>query len=55
MLASEDLVAALNDQLMDIVCKASMGVIHVGGSLLQLGIGTDHFGWNQLLSDAEMF
>jgi hypothetical protein len=46
---------ALNDQLMDIVCKPPMGVIHTGGSLFQLGIGADHFGWNQLLSDAEMF
>ena len=55
MLARQDLVAALHDQLMDVSGKPSVGVIDAGGGLLELEGCSDHFGWNQLLADAEVF
>jgi hypothetical protein len=29
-------------------------MIHIGGSLLELGVGADHFDRDQILADAEM-
>src|SRR4030095_8445763 len=54
MLASEDFVASLNDQLVLLIFEPLAGMICRGSSLLQDGIGRDHLTRNQIFADAEM-
>ena len=54
MLAGEDFVAGLHDQLVTLIVEPLAGVIRGGGGFLQGGIGGDHFARNQILADAEM-
>src|SRR5258705_5685743 len=54
MLAVEDFIADLNDQLVRLVIEPFAGLIYVGGCLLQDRIGRDHFARYQILADAEM-
>jgi hypothetical protein len=55
MLAGQDLVASLNDQLMALIVKPFAIVVGDGSGFLQGGIGRDHFAGNQVPPDAEMF
>ena len=55
MLAGEDFVAGLNDQLVALIVKPFAVVVGDGGGLLQDRVGRDHFAGNQVLADAEMF
>ena len=54
MLAGEDFVADLNDQLVSLVIEPLAGMIGVGRRLLQDRIGGDHLARHQILADAEM-
>src|SRR5258705_20146 len=54
MLAVEDFIADLNDQLVRLVIVPFAGLIYVGGCLLQDRIGRDHFARYQILAAAEM-
>ena len=54
VLAGEDLVADLNDQLVRLVVEPLAGMVGVGGGFLQDGIGGDHLARDQILADAEM-
>ena len=54
MLAGEDLVADLDDQLVRLVVEPPAGMVGVGRRLLQDGVGGDHLARDQILADAEM-
>ena len=54
MLAGQDLVAGLHDQLVDVGVEPAAGAVGVGCRLLELGIGGDHLARDQVLADAEM-
>ena len=54
MLAGENFVAGLNDQLVTLIVEPLAGVVGGGGGFLQGGIGGDHLARNQILADAEM-
>src|ERR1700732_5120204 len=54
MLAGQNLVAGLNDQLTTLIVKALALAVCDGGGFLQGGVGRDHFAGNQVLPDAEM-
>ena len=54
MLAGEDLVADLNDQLVALVVEPLAGMVGVGGGFLQDGVGGDHLARDQILADAEV-
>src|SRR6266403_5907259 len=54
MLAVEDFIADLNDQLVRLVIEPFAGSIYVGGCLFQDRVGRDHFARYQILADAEM-
>ena len=55
MLAGQDFVAGLNDQLVALIVKPLAVVVGDRGGLLQDGVGRDHFARDQVLADAEMF
>ena len=55
MLAGEDFVAGLNDQLVALIVEPLAVVVGDGGGLLQGRVGRDHLAGNQVLPDAEMF
>ncbi len=54
VLAGENLVANLNDQLVTLIVEPLSGMVRGGGGLLQGGVGGDHFSGYQVLPDAEM-
>src|ERR1700722_13932270 len=54
MLAAQDLVADLNDQSMRSVVETLAGMVGIGRSLLQDGVGGDHLPRDQVLPDAEV-
>ena len=54
MLAGEDFVAGLNDQLVTLIVEPLAGMVRDGGGFLQDGVGGDHLARNQILADAEM-
>ena len=54
MLAIEDFVAGLNDQLVGQIVGSFAGVTCFGCRLLQNCVGGDHFARHQVLADAEM-
>jgi hypothetical protein len=54
MLTRQDLVAGLHDQFVALIVKPFTVVISDGGSLLQGGVGSDHFAGNEIFADAEM-
>jgi hypothetical protein len=54
MLAGENFVASLNDQLVTLIVESLSGMVRSGGGFLQGGVGGDHFSGNQVLPDAEM-
>src|SRR5215470_17828004 len=54
MLANEDFVAGLNDQLVMLIVKPLAGMVGCGSGFLQDRIGGDHLTRNQILADAEM-
>ena len=54
VLAGEDFVAALHDQLVGLVGKPLLGVVDDGGGLLQNRVRVDHLCRNQILTDAEV-
>src|SRR2546423_15668670 len=54
MLAREDLVADLDDQLVAQVIQPSISMIGIGGGFFQYGVGRDHLARNQILANAEV-
>ena len=54
MLACDDLVANLDDQVELLVLEAAALVVGDGGTLLEDRIGADHLTRHQVLADAEM-
>src|SRR5260370_42427073 len=54
VLAGQDFVASLNDQLVALVVKPLAVVVRDCRGFLQGGVGRDHFARNQVLPDAEM-
>jgi hypothetical protein len=54
VLAVEDLVGDLQDEVVDIGVKPAAGVVGVGSRLLEDGVGADHLARHQVLADAEM-
>src|SRR3984893_6163227 len=55
MLASQNFVTGLNDQIGALIVKPLAVAVRDGGGFLQGGVGRDHFAGNQVLPDAEMF
>ena len=54
MLAGEDLVTDLNDQLVALVVEPPAGMVGIGGGFLQDGVGGYHLARDQVLADAEV-
>jgi hypothetical protein len=54
MLAVEDLVADINDQLMALVIEPLARIVRIGRGFLQNGVCRDHLAWNQIFADAEV-
>ncbi len=54
MLAGQDFIADLNDQLVDPVIEPFAGVVCIGRGFLQGRIGRDHLARDEILADAEM-
>ncbi len=54
VLAGEDFVAGLDDQLVLLVAEPLAGMVCRSSGLLQDGIGGDHLARNQVLADAEV-
>src|SRR5262245_24396701 len=54
MLAGEDFVAHLNDQLVTLIVKPLAGMIGDGSGFLQGGVGGDHLAGNEIPANAEM-
>jgi hypothetical protein len=54
MLAGEDFVASLDNQLVLLIVEPLAGMVCCGSGFLQDGIGGDHLTRNQIFADAEM-
>src|SRR6516225_1410813 len=54
VLAGEDLVAGLHDQLVASVVQPAAGMVRDGGGLLQDRVARDHLARNEVLADREM-
>jgi hypothetical protein len=54
MLAGEDLVTNINDQLVTLVIEPLARTVRISRGLLQDGVRRDHLAWNQIFADAEM-
>src|SRR5258706_13998737 len=54
MLAGENFVASLNDQLVTLIVEPLSGMVRSGGGFLQGVVGGDHFSGDLVLPDAEM-
>ncbi len=54
MLAGQDFITGLNDQVGALIVKALAVAVRDGSGFLQGGVGRDHFAGNQVLPDAEM-
>jgi hypothetical protein len=54
MLAGENLVADLNDQIVVFLVEPLAGMVGIGGGFLQRGIAGDHFTGDQIFADAEV-
>src|SRR5712671_2274308 len=54
MLASEDFVADLNDQIVTLLVEPLTGIVGIGCGFFQGGVGGDHFPGNQILANAEV-
>src|SRR5260370_5226785 len=54
MLATENFVADLDDQLVNIVVETLAGMVSVGGRLFKNGIRAYHLARDQIMTDAEM-
>ena len=54
VLAGQDLVAHLHDQLVHVGVEPAASAVGVGRRLLELGIGGDHLARDQVLADAEV-
>src|SRR5882672_5306275 len=55
MLAGQDLVTGLNNQVIALIVKPLAVAVRDGGGFLQGGVSRDHLARNQVLADAEMF
>src|SRR5580692_1814453 len=55
MLASEDFVTNLNDQLVALVVEPFARMVGIGGCFLQRGKRSDHLARDQILAYAEVF
>src|SRR4029077_10556894 len=55
MLAGQNFVAGLRDQLVLLIAQPVAGTVCFRNSFLQNGIGRDHLPWDQVLANAEMF
>src|SRR5580704_18386452 len=55
MLAGQDFVADLNNQLVAQVVEPSAGMVGVGGGLFQDGVGGNQLPRDQVFADAEVF
>src|SRR6202048_4980998 len=55
MLAGQDFIAGLNNQVGALIVKPLAVAVGDGGGFLQGGVGRDHLAGNQVLADAEMF
>jgi hypothetical protein len=54
VLAGEDLVAHLNDQLIARLVEPAAGMVRGRRRFLQDRVGSDHFAWHQVFADAEV-
>src|SRR5208283_798531 len=54
MLACQDFITGLNDQLVVVIVQSLAVTVRDCGGLLQSGVGCDHFAGNQVFADAEM-
>ena len=54
MLAGEDFVARLNNQVVLLIVEPLAGMVRCGSGFLQDGIGGDHLARNEILADTEM-
>jgi hypothetical protein len=54
MLAGEDLVASLGDQVVTPIVEPIAGMVCGGSGFFQDGVGGDHFARDQIPPDAEM-
>jgi hypothetical protein len=54
MLAGENFVARLNDQLVALIVEPLAGMVCGGGGLLQDRVGGDHLARDQISADTEM-
>ena len=54
MLAGENLVTGINDQLMGLVLEPLAGMVRVGGGFLQNRVRGNHLARDQVLADAEV-
>src|SRR5882762_7808355 len=55
MLAGQDLVTGLSNQVRALIVKPLAVAVRDGGGFLQGGVSSDHLARNQVLADAEMF
>jgi hypothetical protein len=55
VLAGEDFVASLRDELKWLVAETAVHMVCEGGGFLERCVGGDHLTRNQIGSDAEMF
>jgi len=54
VLAGEDFVTSLNNQLVTLIIEPLAGMVRGGSRFLQGAVGCDHFPGNQIAADAEM-
>src|SRR5262249_59756291 len=54
MLAGEDLVANLNDQLVGLRTESPSREVRVGRRFFENRVGVDHLSWNEVRSDTEV-
>src|SRR5882757_2627733 len=55
MPGSQNFVADLNNQFVRFVLQTFAGMVRVSRCFLQDGISSDHFAWDQVLADTEVF
>src|SRR5258708_13997293 len=55
MLAGQDLVTGLNNQVMTLIVEPLTVTIGDGGGFLQGGVTRDHLARNEVLADADIF
>ena len=54
MLAVQDLIANVNDQFVALAVEPLAGMVGIGGSFLQNGVGGNHLARHKIPADAEV-